>query len=177
MNNKNNKNNKSPNKKVKIKVFSKNLKPNKPISNKFICTNQGCKDLSPYLSWKPVKGAASYVLLVFDPDAPSGTWFHWILPSISKKITKIPVLPSNNNKVLEIRGEKVIQGKNSWNKFGYGGPCPPPGEPHRYYFVVYALDTVLENANINSNKIQNFLAKIQPHVIGYGHLKAIYQRN
>lgn len=173
----NKKNNKPPNKKVKIKIFSKNLKPEQSISNKFICANQGGKNFSPDLSWKPIKGAASYVLLVFDPDAPSGTWFHWILPSISKQITKIPVLPSNNNKFLEIRGEKIIQAKNSWNKFGYSGPCPPPGKLHRYYFVVYALDTVLENTNINSNKIENFLAKIQPHVIGYGHLKTNYKRN
>lgn len=172
------KNNKqTPRRKVKIKVFSKNLRPNQPISNKFICTNQGGKDFSPDLSWKPVKGAASYVLLVFDPDAPSGTWFHWILPSISRNITRIPVLPSNNNKYLEIRGEKLIQGKNSWNKFGYSGPCPPPGKPHRYYFVVYALDVVLEESNINSSKIESFLSKIQPHVMGYGHLKTIYQRN
>ena len=161
--------------KTKIKLFSKGIRPNQTIPRKFICQNQGGKDLSPDLSWKPIKGAESYVILAFDPDAPSGTWFHWIVPYIPSTITKVPILPARENKILEVRGEKLVQGKNSWGKYGYGGPCPSPGKPHRYYFVVYALDKRMENSNVN--KVQSFLTQIQPHVIGYGHLKAIYQRN
>ena len=161
--------------KTKIKVFSRSIKPNQSIPRKFICQNQGGKDLSPDLSWKPVNGAVSYIVLAFDPDAPSGTWIHWILSYIPSKITKLPILPATINKILEVRGEKLVQGKNSWGKYGYGGPCPPPGKSHRYYFVVYALDISMENSNVN--KVESFLAKIQPHVIGYGHLKGMYQRN
>jgi Raf kinase inhibitor-like YbhB/YbcL family protein len=161
-------------KKVKMKLFSRSIRNNKSIFGKFVCESQGGKNLSPDLSWNPVSGAESYVILVFDPDAPSGTWIHWLISHIPNKITNLPVLPNINNKVLEVRDEKLIQGKNSWGNYGYGGPCPSPGKEHRYYFVVYALDKMVELGN---NKVETFLNRIQSHVIGYGHIKGIYKRD
>lgn len=161
-------------KKIKMKLFSRSIRNNQPIIRKFICQSQGGKDLSPDLSWKPVNGAESYVVLAFDPDAPTGTWIHWLITHIPNKITKLPVLPSTNNKILEVRDEKLTQAKNSWGNYGYGGPCPSPGKEHRYYFVVYALDQIVEIGN--NNKVESFLTKIQSHVIGYGHIKTMYER-
>ncbi len=161
------------NEKVEMKIYSRGIKPKKMINRKFICTNQGGKNLSPDISWKPVKNAASYVLLAFDPDAPSGTWVHWILTYIPPTLTRLPVLPASKDRQMKVYNEMVRQGVNSWGEVGYGGPCPPPGKAHRYYFVVYALDMALQT---NSNSVEKFLERIKGHVIGKGHIMGIHKR-
>jgi len=162
------------NKMGSIKITSKSLKNNRQISRMHICTNQGGNNLNPDLAWTNIPGAKSYVLLVFDPDAPSGTWIHWLLPNIPPKIKKIPSLPASDNKSLEVYGVKIKQGKNSWGKYGYIGPCPPPGNPHKYYFVVYALDKVIDDPG---NNTEEFLQKVKGHVIGKGNLMGTFRRN
>ncbi len=114
------------------------------IPKKFACDGA---DVSPPLSWSgaPV-GTKSYALICDDPDAPMGTWVHWVLWG----------LPPDTMALLEgVPAETTLasgarQGLNSWPRVGYGGPCPPPGKPHRYFFKLYALDatlTVPANAN------------------------------
>ncbi len=97
-------------------------------------------DLSPPLRWTdPPEGTQSFALISDDPDAPVGTWVHWVIYGI----------PRTERELSEgVRDAKTLdngarQGKNSWPKIGYGGPAPPPGKPHRYYFKLYALDTEL----------------------------------
>jgi len=157
----------------KMKVISKAIQNNKTISRKYICSNQGGQNYSPDLKWSSVPNAKSYVVLVFDPDAPSGTWFHWLLTNIAPEIIQLPALPANPKKILEVSGGKIKQGKNSWGKLGYIGPCPPPGKKHRYYYMVYALDTIINDVIYIP---ETFLATIKGHVIDKGHIIGIFQR-
>lgn len=108
------------------------------IPARYTCKGQ---DLSPPLSWSDVpEGTKSLVLICDDPDAPRGTFVHWVVynipPSASRLPEGIPAEPS-----LE---DGTLQGINHFGKIGYGGPCPPPGPAHRYFFKLYALDTTLE---------------------------------
>ena len=91
---------------------------------------------SPPLQWHGApEGTQAYVLIVDDPDAPAGTWLHWTVYDLPAESHELPRnIPGNA--VLE-SGAK--QGRNDFGKVGYGGPCPPPGKPHRYSFRLYAL--------------------------------------
>lgn len=108
------------------------------IPKKFTCDGA---DGSPQLSWtEPPTGTQSLALITDDPDAPSGTFTHWVLfnlpastRSLAASVSKIDELPNG-----------ARQGRNGFRKIGYGGPCPPPGKPHRYCFTLYALDRQLE---------------------------------
>jgi Raf kinase inhibitor-like YbhB/YbcL family protein len=74
-----------------------------------------------------------------DPDAPAGTWVHWVLYNLPAKTREL----SEGVEKQEQLATGALQGRNDFRKIGYGGPCPPPGKPHRYYFKLYALDTKL----------------------------------
>jgi Raf kinase inhibitor-like YbhB/YbcL family protein len=108
------------------------------IPRKFTCDGA---DLSPELSWTETPpGTVSFTLIADDPDAPSGTWTHWVLfdlpaatTSLAEGVTRIDELPG---------GER--QGRNDFRRIGYNGPCPPPGKPHRYFFKIYALKGKLD---------------------------------
>jgi Raf kinase inhibitor-like YbhB/YbcL family protein len=78
-------------------------------------------------------------LIVDDPDAPAGTWVHWVVFNIPANMTE---LPEGLEKTAQVAGG-AFQGRNDFPKIGYNGPCPPPGKPHRYFFKLYALDGVL----------------------------------
>ena len=113
-------------------------------------------DISPSLSWDGVSDhTKSFVLIVDDPDAPHGTWDHWILFNIPSTIRK---LPEN----ISTLAEGTKEGKNSWDKTGYGGPCPPSGV-HRYFFKLYALDCLLDLPE-GANK-QEVIAATEGHVL------------
>jgi hypothetical protein len=104
-----------------------------PIPRQFTCEGA---DRSPPLAWTGVhEGTAAFALICDDPDAPGGTWDHWVIYDIPGESTglpegvpKQPTLPDGSK-----------QGKNGWDQVGYRGPCPPPGKPHRYFFRLYAL--------------------------------------
>ena len=105
-------------------------------------------DLSPPLSWNGApSGTQSFALIADDPDAPVGTWVHWVLYNA----------PAGSNGLAEgvkkqdQLADGTLQGRNDFRKVGYGGPCPPPGKPHRYFFKLYALDTKL-NLKAGSTK-------------------------
>jgi len=96
-------------------------------------------DVSPSLEWSPgPEGTKSYALICDDPDAPMGTWVHWVIFNLPAGITELPEDVPHEKK-LPSGG---LQGVNDFRKIGYGGPCPPGGT-HRYFFRVYALDTTL----------------------------------
>ncbi len=108
------------------------------IPEKFTCDG---KDVSPALSWSHVPGnTRSFALIVDDPDAPDParprrTWVHWILYNIPAGVRFLP-------EGIKALPKGTLQGLNDWGKTGYRGPCPPMGK-HRYFFKLYALDTVL----------------------------------
>lgn len=108
------------------------------IPRQFTCEGT---DISPALSWtEPPAGTQSFALIMDDPDAPIGTFVHWVVYNLPAATRQLPErLPGNE----ELQGGSS-QGRNDFPKTGYGGPCPPPGKAHRYFFKLYALDTKLD---------------------------------
>ena len=99
------------------------------------------RDLSPPLKWAGVPAATkSLVLIMDDPDAPAGTWVHWVLYDLPPTVSE---LAEDQPKGQYIPGN-ARQGLNDFRRLGYGGPSPPPGKAHRYFFKLYALDTALD---------------------------------
>lgn len=113
------------------------FKPGADIPAQFTCDGS---NISPALTWTTAPdGTQSFALVMEDPDAPGKTWVHWVLYDMPAAERELPedvattrTLPSG-----------ARQGRNDFGKTGYGGPCPPPGPTHRYYFKLYALDNRL----------------------------------
>jgi len=129
------------------------------------------KDRSPALAWSGVPASAKTLALICDdPDAPVGTWVHWVLYDLpagqAGLVEGIPTSP-----MLE---GGARQGLNGWSRTGYGGPCPPPGKPHRYFFRLYALDAAL-SLSPGATK-QEVLDAMKGHVVGQGELMGTYVR-
>ena len=129
------------------------------------------RNLSPPLQWgEPPTGTRSLALICEDPDAPRGTFTHWVifnLPADARELSEgVPAeaTPSNG----------AVQGKNDFGKMGYGGPAPPPGKPHRYFFKLYALDQQLD-LPAGAGK-QNVQAALTGHVLAEGQLMGTYGR-
>ena len=107
------------------------------IPKKFTCDGP---DVSPALAWSdPPASTQSLVLIADDPDAPMGTWVHWVVYDMPATARELPEGLARTA-VLPVGG---LQGVNDFRRSGYGGPCPPPGRPHRYSFRLYALDRKL----------------------------------
>ncbi len=128
-------------------------------------------DISPPLQWQGVPSEArSLALICDDPDAPMGTWVHWLVWNIPPDSTGLPEgVPAEMT--LE---DGARQGKTDFGRVGYGGPAPPSGT-HRYYFKVYALDTML---NLPAGATKPQLEKaMQGHIIAQGELMGTYSRS
>ncbi|MDI6832403.1 MAG: YbhB/YbcL family Raf kinase inhibitor-like protein [Bacteroidales bacterium] len=137
------------------------------IPAKYTCDGA---NISPQLSWDNApNGTKSFVLICEDPDAPMGTFTHWVLYDIPADIHELPEnLPKD--KVLP-NGTK--QGIADFKKIGYGGPCPPSGT-HRYYFKLYALDTLL---NLEPGlKKEDILKAMNGHILAQGQIMGKYAR-
>ena len=128
-------------------------------------------DRSPPLRWKDAPAAAkSLALIADDPDAPAGTWTHWVLYDLPASVAELPegvasdaTLPSGGK-----------HGLNDFRKTGYGGPCPPPGKPHRYFFRLYALDAPTGlDPRAKRDQVQR---AIEGHVLAKTELMGTYQR-
>ena len=130
-------------------------------------------NVSPPLSIGSVpQGAKSLALIVDDPDAPGGTWVHWVIWNIPPDNTSIPEGVPTTGSVASL-GE-ARQGVNDFGNIGYGGPDPPSGPAHRYYFKVYALDIVLD-LGAGASKAQ-LEAAMQGHIVAQGTLIGKYGR-
>ena len=110
--------------------------PEAQVFNSFGCSG---RNTSPALSWSNVPaGTKSFALLVYDPDAPTGSgWWHWVAYNIPADATSLPADAGDPKKSL--MPGMAVQGRTDFGTPGYGGPCPPPGKPHHYYFRLYAL--------------------------------------
>jgi Raf kinase inhibitor-like YbhB/YbcL family protein len=97
-------------------------------------------DVSPALRWaNPPKATRCFTLIVDDPDAPMGTWVHWVLYNLPADLRELPeAVPPDDS-----FPNGMHQGINDFKRIGYGGPCPPPGKPHRYFFTLYAVNAML----------------------------------
>lgn len=144
-----------------MKLTSSAFQHNGEIPSEFTCDGSG---LSPPLSISDVpSNAKSLVLISDDPDAPVGTWDHWVVFDIPASTKEIP-------KGTEPKG---IGGKNSWDRTGYGGPCPPSGT-HRYFFKLYALDIML---NLPEGATKKDIEKaMQGHILAKSELMGTYKR-
>lgn len=99
-------------------------------------------DRSPPLAWSDTPaGTVTFALIVDDPDAPSGTWVHWLLFNLPAGTAALPEGVPKTDQPDGLGG--ALQGRNGFRRVGYGGPCPPPGRAHRYFFRLYALDAQL----------------------------------
>lgn len=102
------------------------------LSQKFTCVGQ---DYSPEITWsEPPASTKSYIMVLEDPDAPKGTFVHWIMYNIKPDIKQLP----ENIAKTEETPEGWAQGRNDFGKIGYNGPCPPGKKVHRYVFYLYA---------------------------------------
>ena len=138
------------------------------IPKQFTC---GGEDRSPALTWKdPPAGTRSFALIADDPDAPGGTWVHWV-------IFNIPATANGLHGGVEKReqlADGTRQGRNDFPKIGYNGPCPPPGKPHRYFFRLYALDEAL---SLGSGASRADLEQaIKGHILGQAEWMGTFRR-
>jgi len=149
-----------------IKITSKVFDEGEPIPDKYACKGL---NISPPLDWEVVSGTAKYAIICEDPDAPSGTWTHWVIFN----------LPGEKNSIQEWimdREEQkngARQGLNDFGTVGYSGPCPPGGT-HRYYYKVYALDTEIPLPPKISKT--DLLKAMEGHIIDEGSLMGRYTR-
>jgi len=128
-------------------------------------------DISPPLSWSGVPaGTVSFALIVDDPDAPMGTWVHWVLFSIPADRRGLGEdLPPDDR-----LDDGSVHGRNGWGNLGYGGPCPPSGSTHEYAFKLYALDTTL-NLEPGAKK-RVVTSAMEGHLLGQAVLRGTYTR-
>ena len=128
-------------------------------------------DISPSLSWGHVpQGTASIAILVADPDAPGGTFIHWVAYNIPPGTRGIPAGAPGKN----VLPAGSVQGMNDMGRQGYAGPCPPMGKPHHYHFTVYALDSTI---NLTGRREGRMLAEaLVGHILAQGELVGIYRR-
>jgi len=99
------------------------------------------QDISPPLNWtSPSENTKSFCLVADDPDAPRGTWVHWVIYNIPPSVNGLPEGVEPN----EVIFDGIRQGVNDFGNIGYGGPAPPAGKAHRYFFKLYALDSVID---------------------------------
>lgn len=128
-------------------------------------------NVSPNIKWDNIpEKAESLALIMEDPDAPSGTFVHWVIFNIPADSTGLPEAITCEPQLAD----GSIQGRNSSGGIGYYGPYPPPGNRHRYYFTVYALDKRLD-LKAGTSKEQ-FIKTIEGHTLDRGRLFGIYQR-
>ena len=154
------------NKEVKqMELISTAFSNNQIIPKKYTCDGD---DVSPPLAWDNVPKASKSLVLIFDdPDAPRGTWDHWILFNIPSQVNALP------ENIAELPNG-TLEGLNSWGNAGYGGPCPPSGI-HRYIFKLYALDVLLNLPEKATKPV--ILKAMDGHVIALAELIGKYERS
>ncbi len=150
-----------------IRLTSPAFAEGERIPRKYTCDGE---DVSPPLTWDNVpEGTKSFALICDDPDAPMGTWVHWVLFNLPPETRSLPEAVSPDKELPS----GARQGTNDFRKIGYGGPCPPSGT-HRYYFKLYALDTMLD-LPAGCSKAQ-LLKAMEGHVLSEGQLMGRYSR-
>jgi Raf kinase inhibitor-like YbhB/YbcL family protein len=142
-----------------LTVKSSAFENNKLIPSKYTCDGA---DVNPPLTIGGIpEKTKSFVIIMEDPDAPAGLWIHWVVWNI----------PATG--VIKENSVLGAQGLNTAKKHGYHGPCPPAGT-HRYFFKVYALDTILNLGSLSEK--EDVETAMQSHVLAQGELMGLYRR-
>lgn len=151
-----------------FQLTSKAFSHNGEVPRQHTCDGQ---DLSPALEWTdPPPKAQSLSLICDDPDAPVGTWVHWVLFNVPEAARSLP----EGVPVVGVLADGSKQGVNDFRRLGYGGPCPPPGPAHRYFFKLYALDNIPDLKPGASKK--ELERAMQGHILAEAQLVGRYQR-
>jgi Raf kinase inhibitor-like YbhB/YbcL family protein len=150
-----------------MQITSSAFKDGQPIPRQYTCDGV---NISPPLEWNGTpKSARTIAIIADDPDAPAGTWVHWVVYNLpADNIGLVENLPPTEN--LQAGG---FQGKNDFQKIGYGGPCPPSGT-HRYFFKVYALDSELPLKGAATKA--DLEPAMQGHIVAQAQLMGTYGR-
>ncbi|MDF1500214.1 MAG: YbhB/YbcL family Raf kinase inhibitor-like protein [Anaerolineales bacterium] len=137
------------------------------IPVRFTCEGE---DLSPPIAWSGVpEDTTSFALVMEDPDAPIGTWVHWVVYNLPAETNDLPAGVGSGSGLPD----GAFHGKNSWGDAVYGGPCPPGGT-HRYFIYVFALDTVLDlPAGASSDILRDTM---KGHILGQAQLMGKFSR-
>ncbi|HLH08776.1 MAG TPA: YbhB/YbcL family Raf kinase inhibitor-like protein [Terriglobales bacterium] len=138
------------------------------IPKRFTCS---AEDVSPALTWTGVPPTTqSLALIVDDPDAPAGTWTHWLVYNLPAAVHEL----AENQPRSEQLPNGAVQGRNDFRKIGYNGPCPPSGKPHRYFFRVFAIDAKLD-LKPGANR-QPLDQAMQGHIVAQGEVMGKFAR-
>ncbi len=152
---------------MSVTVTSSAFDEGNMIPTKYTCDG---KDVSPPLTWGGMPAETkSIALIADDPDAPAGTWVHWVVWNIPPETRRFP----EGMAAEAALDDGTRQGITDFGRPGYGGPCPPSGV-HRYYFKVYALDTMLELPD--RARKADLLAAMDGHILAEGQLMGKYSR-
>ena len=144
------------------------------IPKKYTCDGE---DVLPTLKWQGTpQGTKSFVLIMDDPDAPPGTWVHWVLYNLPGSFTELKEGFPKKESLPDGTRQGLCWGveEDQFDRIGYYGPCPPPGPDHRYYFKLYAINTIWE-APEKAHKFQIEKA-MQGHILGQASLMGKYGR-
>jgi Raf kinase inhibitor-like YbhB/YbcL family protein len=153
-----------------FELTSPAFEPGGSIPARHTCDGE---DLSPELRWTDAPaGTRSFALICDDPDAPVGTWVHWVLYNVPADRRSLPEAVPGDGSLRDPDGAK--HGRNDFRKLGYGGPCPPPGGPHRYFFKLYALDSAVAlQPGATKTEVETAM---RDHVLGEAQLMGTYAR-
>lgn len=152
---------------MKIAFHTDAFAPGAEIPKQYTCEGS---DTSPALTWDPPQGVQSFALIVDDPDAPVGTFTHWVIYGIPAQSHGLPEGVPKSEQLPD--GSR--QGQNGFRRIGYNGPCPPPGKPHRYFFRLWALDTRLAIEPAATR--QQLETAMKDHVLAKAELMGTYKR-
>jgi len=151
-----------------FKISSPAFSEGQPIPKVYTCSGG---NYSPQIQWaNPPQGTKSFALVVDDPDAPGGTFTHWIIFNIAADKTSLDEKASPNGTLPA----GSIEGRSDFGAVGYGGPCPPPGKAHRYFFKLYALDSTLSLQPGVKKDI--FVKAIQSHIKAQAQMIGTFSR-
>ena len=146
-------------------VSSISFQNNDYLGSDFSCEG---KDFSPEIHWKFQGKAETYALICEDPDAPGGTFIHWVVYSIPGAYVNLAEgFPKSGEP------DAIIQGRNDFGETGYNGPCPPKGKIHHYVFTVYALDTRINEKGHTAAELKKAM---KGHVMGSASVTGLYKR-
>jgi Raf kinase inhibitor-like YbhB/YbcL family protein len=154
--------------KATLRLASSAFADGAPIPAKYTCDGE---NVSPPLAWSNApKSTQGLALIADDPDAPLGTWVHWVVynipPTLTQLAERIPAAETTSN--------GAMQGTTSFKRVGYGGPCPPAGKPHHYFFRLYALDS---QVTLKPGATKDDLLKaMEGHILATGQLVGTYQK-
>lgn len=154
---------------MSLELTSEAFTNGQSIPAKYSCTG---RNISPALAWgEPPAGTQSFALIMDDPDAPTGTWVHWVLFNVPPDTRGLQEDLPITGKNADLNG--IYVGKNSSGNIGYDGPCPPSGT-HRYFFKLYALDTTI--SLLPGATKQQVVREMQGHILAQGELVGTFTK-